>query len=70
MAKYHYDEAGNLAASFFISMLAILLVPLTLTTAASLNASKYDDYWRPYESLMLARATRRNDERMPMQALC
>ncbi|KIJ19749.1 hypothetical protein PAXINDRAFT_166003 [Paxillus involutus ATCC 200175] len=43
MAKYHYDEAGNLAASFFISMLAILLVPLTLTTAASLNAKRPEE---------------------------
>ncbi|KIJ61032.1 hypothetical protein HYDPIDRAFT_138376 [Hydnomerulius pinastri MD-312] len=38
MAKYHYDEAGNMAAYFLISVLAIVLVPLTLTAVASAAA--------------------------------
>ncbi|KAI6122859.1 translocation protein sec63 [Pisolithus croceorrhizus] len=32
MANYHYDEAGNMAAYFLISVLAIILVPITLST--------------------------------------
>ncbi|KAI9572465.1 translocation protein sec63 [Boletus coccyginus] len=32
MANYHYDEAGNMAAFFLISVLAIVLVPLTLAS--------------------------------------
>ena len=39
MANYHYDEAGNLAAFFLISVLALLLVPLTLTSLVRLAAS-------------------------------
>ncbi|RDB15649.1 Translocation protein sec63 [Hypsizygus marmoreus] len=30
MAKYHYDEAGNMAAYFLITFLALILVPVTL----------------------------------------
>lgn len=40
MANYHYDEAGNMAAYFLISVLAIVLVPLTLTSIARISASK------------------------------
>ena len=31
MANYHYDEAGNMAAYFVITFLAIILIPLTLS---------------------------------------
>ena len=40
MANYHYDEAGNMAAYFLISVLAIVLVPLTLSAAARISASE------------------------------
>lgn len=40
MANYHYDEAGNMATYFLISVLAIVLVPLTLASAARIAASK------------------------------
>ncbi|KAF9236397.1 translocation protein sec63 [Melanogaster broomeanus] len=43
MANYHYDEAGNMAAYFLISVLAIVLIPLTLTAATSLTAKRPDD---------------------------
>ena len=36
MAKYNYDEAGNMAAYFIITFLALLLVP---TTLAAINSS-------------------------------
>jgi translocation protein SEC63 len=31
MANYHYDEGGNMAAYFIISILALILTPLTLS---------------------------------------
>ncbi|KAG6865385.1 hypothetical protein C0991_003088 [Blastosporella zonata] len=37
MAQYHYDEAGNMAAYFLITFLALVLVP---TTLLSLRPSK------------------------------
>ncbi|KAG8218226.1 translocation protein sec63 [Butyriboletus roseoflavus] len=40
MANYHYDEAGNMAAYFLISVLAIILVPLTLSSVARVSASE------------------------------
>ncbi|KAF8837100.1 translocation protein sec63 [Paxillus ammoniavirescens] len=43
MAKYHYDEAGNMAAYFLISVLAIVLVPLTLTAVASITAKRPEE---------------------------
>ncbi|KAF9224450.1 translocation protein sec63 [Gyrodon lividus] len=46
MAKYHYDEAGNMAAYFLISVLAIVLVPLTLAAIAGLTSK------RPEETIM------------------
>lgn len=39
-ANYHYDEAGNMAAYFLISVLAIVLVPLTLASVVRISASK------------------------------
>ncbi|KAG6374905.1 translocation protein sec63 [Boletus reticuloceps] len=40
MANYHYDEAGNMAAYFLISILAIVLVPLTLSSVVRISTSK------------------------------
>lgn len=40
MANYHYDEAGNMAAFFLISVLAIVLIPLTLASVARTSTSK------------------------------
>ncbi|KAF8122761.1 translocation protein sec63 [Boletus edulis] len=37
MANYHYDEAGNMAAYFLISILAIVLVPLTLSSVVRIS---------------------------------
>jgi translocation protein SEC63 len=31
MAEYHYDEAGNMAAYFVITFLALLLTPLSFS---------------------------------------
>jgi preprotein translocase subunit Sec63 len=39
MADYHYDEAGNMAAYFLITFLAIILVPLTFSL--SLGSSMF-----------------------------
>ncbi|KAI6033822.1 translocation protein sec63 [Pisolithus microcarpus] len=39
MANYHYDEAGNMASYFLISVLAIILVPVTLSTFSRIVAS-------------------------------
>lgn len=39
MANYHYDEAGNMAAYFLISVLAIVLVPLSISSLARIAAS-------------------------------
>ncbi|KAG1811249.1 Sec63 Brl domain-containing protein [Suillus subaureus] len=35
MANYHYDEAGNMAAYFVISVLVIILLPVTFSSLAS-----------------------------------
>ncbi|KAG6915041.1 hypothetical protein DXG01_013771 [Tephrocybe rancida] len=35
MAQYHYDEAGNMAAYFLITFLALVLVPTTLMSLKS-----------------------------------
>lgn len=32
MANYHYDEAGNMAAYFLITFLALVLIPLTFSS--------------------------------------
>lgn len=40
MANYHYDEAGNMAAFFLISVLAIVLVPLTLASVVRTSTSE------------------------------
>ena len=37
MANYHYDEAGNMAAYFLITFLAIILIPLTLSLRSGLS---------------------------------
>ncbi|KAH7930315.1 translocation protein sec63 [Leucogyrophana mollusca] len=42
MANYHYDEAGNMAAYFVISVLAIILVPITLSSLSALGSNKLD----------------------------
>jgi translocation protein SEC63 len=31
MANYHYDEAGNMAAYFLITFLALILTPVTFS---------------------------------------
>lgn len=31
MASYHYDEAGNMAAYFLITFLALTLIPMTFS---------------------------------------
>jgi hypothetical protein len=31
MAKYHYDEAGNMAAYFLLTFLALILIPLSIS---------------------------------------
>ncbi|KAG2357187.1 translocation protein sec63 [Suillus spraguei] len=41
MANYHYDEAGNMAAYFIISVLVIILLPVTLSSVTSVS-SKLD----------------------------
>ncbi|KAF7309615.1 J domain-containing protein [Mycena indigotica] len=38
MAEYHYDEGGNLALYFLITVLALILTPLTLSSLPSRNA--------------------------------
>ncbi|KAI6003519.1 translocation protein sec63 [Pisolithus orientalis] len=43
MANYHYDEAGNMAAYFLISVLAIILVPVTLSTVTRFAAGHPKD---------------------------
>jgi translocation protein SEC63 len=43
MANYHYDEAGDMAAYFLISVLAIVLIPLTLTAVTGSTAKRPDD---------------------------
>ncbi|KAI6099044.1 translocation protein sec63 [Pisolithus sp. B1] len=43
MANYHYDEAGNMAAYFLISVLAIILVPVTLSTVTRIVARRPQD---------------------------
>ncbi|KAJ6591853.1 Sec63 Brl domain-containing protein [Mycena vulgaris] len=39
MAEYHYDEAGNMAAYFVITFLALLLTPLTVSLIPSRSRS-------------------------------
>ncbi|KAJ7918737.1 Sec63 Brl domain-containing protein [Mycena leptocephala] len=39
MAEYHYDEAGNMAAYFVITFLALLLTPLTISLLPSRSRS-------------------------------
>ncbi|KAG6327022.1 hypothetical protein ID866_12067, partial [Astraeus odoratus] len=43
MANYHYDEAGNMAAYFVISVLAIVLIPMTLSAAFGAAAKRPED---------------------------
>ncbi|KAI6009717.1 translocation protein sec63 [Pisolithus marmoratus] len=43
MANYHYDEAGNMAAYFLISVLSIILVPMTLSTVTRIAARRSQD---------------------------
>lgn len=38
MANYHYDEAGNMAAYFLISVLVIILLPVTLSSLSSVSS--------------------------------
>jgi preprotein translocase subunit Sec63 len=46
MANYHYDEAGNMAAYFVISVLAIVLLPVTLLSLSSVSYSEHLLYTR------------------------
>ncbi|KAJ7090585.1 Sec63 Brl domain-containing protein [Mycena crocata] len=39
MAEYHYDEAGNMAAYFVITFLALVLIPLTISLLPSRSHS-------------------------------
>jgi len=41
MANYNYDEAGNMAIYFVLSVLGIVLIPMTLSTVAAAVASAY-----------------------------
>ncbi|KAG1753320.1 translocation protein sec63 [Suillus lakei] len=38
MANYHYDEAGNMAAYFVISVLVIILLPVTFSSLSSVSS--------------------------------
>lgn len=40
MANYHYDEAGNMAAYFIISVLVIILLPVTLSSVTSVSSKR------------------------------
>lgn len=40
MANYHYDEAGNMAAYFVISVLVIILLPVTFSSLASVSSKR------------------------------
>ncbi|KAG1764642.1 translocation protein sec63 [Suillus occidentalis] len=42
MANYHYDEAGNMAAYFVISVLVIILLPVTFSSLASVSSKRPD----------------------------
>jgi translocation protein SEC63 len=44
MAKYHYDEAGNMAAYFLLTFLALILIPFSLSLFNSQSMS--DRYLR------------------------
>jgi translocation protein SEC63 len=39
MAKYHYDEGGNMAAYFLITFLSLVLIPMTLSLFNSSSKS-------------------------------
>lgn len=41
MAKYHYDEAGNMAAYFLLTFLAIILIPITLSLFSSPRSQQH-----------------------------
>ena len=41
MASYNYDESGNMALYFIITVLSIILVPFTLSFLLSSSSSKY-----------------------------
>jgi preprotein translocase subunit Sec63 len=41
MANYHYDEAGNMAAYFVISVLVIVLLPVTFSSIANVSSSEH-----------------------------
>ncbi|EGO04169.1 hypothetical protein SERLA73DRAFT_67885 [Serpula lacrymans var. lacrymans S7.3] len=40
MANYHYDEAGTMAAYFVITVLALVLIPMTLSSLSSSSSKK------------------------------
>ncbi|OAX33624.1 hypothetical protein K503DRAFT_869439 [Rhizopogon vinicolor AM-OR11-026] len=42
MANYHYDEAGNMAAYFLISVLVIILLPITLSSLSTVSSNSTD----------------------------
>ncbi|KAL4078454.1 Sec63 Brl domain-containing protein [Scleroderma yunnanense] len=46
MANYNYDEAGNMAAYFVLSVLAILLIPMTLSAVAGAVAKRPEEQSR------------------------
>ncbi|KAF8554965.1 translocation protein sec63 [Imleria badia] len=61
-AKYHYDEAGNMASYFLISVLAIVLIPFTLASVARISAK------RPEERVQGCSCTPCNDRRNQLLA--
>jgi translocation protein SEC63 len=40
MANYNYDETGNMSAFFLITLLVLVLTPLTISSLSSSSASK------------------------------
>lgn len=38
MADYNYDESGSMAAYFLLTFLLVILIPLTISSPASLSA--------------------------------
>jgi translocation protein SEC63 len=47
MANYHYDEAGNMAAYFLITFLAVILTPLTVSLSPTSSMHRYSDIVAP-----------------------
>ena len=43
MADYNYDESGNMALYFVLTFLLVILIPLTITSPASMSKNFF--YW-------------------------